>query len=139
MKKIFKIFLLLIALSFNSNAFADEEINSATKKWFTNYAKNISAKNTDQKEILYFEWFANNLNELIAKKKLSEAQINLINDLIKLSNEHIFNIVMKLNESESKSIIDKNTILSDFKYKSYNSKIFFWKTEFGIHIIMINI
>ncbi len=123
MKKL--LILVLLFISITSYSYAEWEVSPAAKKWFTNYARNISAKNSDQKEILYFEWFANNLNELIAKKKLSDAQSNLINDLIKLSNEHIFELEIKINESDSKSILDNNPLLSEFKLKSYNPENIF--------------
>lgn len=123
-KKIFILILLFIILT-PLNSYAENGVNIATQKWFSNFSKKISAKNTNQKEILFFEWFNDNLNELLAKKKLSDAQINLIYDLIKLSNEHIFDIKLEQNESLAKSNFSNNDLLSDFKHFSYNPENMF--------------
>ncbi|MDP2091272.1 MAG: hypothetical protein Q8K30_06780 [Candidatus Gracilibacteria bacterium] len=121
MKKILIIILLFISLVSNNNTYASGNVNNDIQKWFSNYARKISAKNTNQKEILYFKGFSNNLNEILTKKKLNEIQINLVYDLIKLSNEHIFSIELEQDEILAKTKLHNNELLSDFKYFSYNS------------------
>lgn len=141
MRKFFIYILLIISLIPSTIYAADDGVSSAAQKWFTNYSKKISAKNTNQKDILFFEWFTDNLNELLAKKKLTEVQINLIYDLIKLSNEHIFDIKLEENESLAKSKLNNNDLLSDFKHISYNPENMFlenwvWYTyNFDKHLV----
>ncbi|MDP2396649.1 MAG: hypothetical protein Q8S84_03250 [bacterium] len=55
MKKILIIILLFISLVSNNNTYASGNVNNDIQKWFSNYARKISAKNTNQKEILYFK------------------------------------------------------------------------------------
>jgi predicted enzyme involved in methoxymalonyl-ACP biosynthesis len=137
-KKLLLIFLLLILPT--STLYANEEVGSIAKNWFNTFSKKISDKYSTEKEILYFEAFSDKLNELLVTKNFNEAQINLVNDLIKLSNEFVFKQKRFDEENVNKIILKTNSLLSNFKYFSYNKENIFledgiWYTyKFDSHL-----
>lgn len=124
MKKILLIIIWLLVL-FPSSLNADSEVWGVAKKWFTTFSKKISLKYSNEKQLVYFKWFSVKLNHLLATKDFSEVQINLVNDLIILSNEKVFIIEKNNLEKPSKIILKTNKLLSDFKLFSYNKKNIF--------------
>lgn len=118
-KKIIYI-IILIVFSIPTSIHANEEISTLAKNWFTTFSKTVRQKNSPEKEILYFEWFSTKLNDLITIKKFNTNQINLLNDLIKLSNERVFEMKSSIRENSTKIILRTNSLINDFKYFSYN-------------------
>jgi hypothetical protein len=117
-KKIFISSILFISLFQLSHA--DNWNNTVAKKWFDSYSKKISIKYNIKNEIIYFEWFSDKLNDILAKNKFKSEQLNLVKDLIKLSNEYIFNLELTEKERNSKDKLKSNQLVKDFKYISYN-------------------
>lgn len=132
--------LLITIFLIPTSIYANDEVSSLASNWFTTFSKKISYKYTQDKEVLYFEWFSTKLEDLLATKDFNEAQINLVNDLIKLSNERVFKIKRSLEENSAKIILRTNSLLSDFKYFSYNNEHIFlenwvWYTyKFDSHL-----
>ncbi|MFK7780054.1 MAG: hypothetical protein QM490_02805 [Candidatus Gracilibacteria bacterium] len=117
--------LTLIILLIPTSIHANEEVGSIAKNWFTTFSKKISLKYTLDKEILYFEGFTTKLNELVAVKDFNDVQIDLVNDLIRLSNENIFKLNRYKEENSTKIILKTNSLLKDFKKFSYNKEHIF--------------
>ena len=96
MKILIKILLLtffLIPISTNAT-----DINPIAEKWFKTFSAKIITKYNTDNEIKYFKWFSEKLNKLKITKKLTSAQTWLVNDLITLSNELLFNITLENKE-----------------------------------------
>ncbi|MDD2870728.1 MAG: hypothetical protein PHS49_01960 [Candidatus Gracilibacteria bacterium] len=118
-KNIF-ITILLLFTFFSSTTFADTSVSTIAQNWFNSYSKKIAIKYSDENEIIFFKGFNDKLNDLLAKKRFNDIQINLINDLIKLSNEYVFNLELKNKEKLSREKIKSINVIQDFKYLSYN-------------------
>jgi len=118
-KKILITSILLISIIY-SPVYADNEISITTKNWFNNYSEKISNKLSIDKEISFFNWFNEKLNQLLINKKYNQAQLGLINDLIKLSNDYTFNLELSEKEKNNKLILQTNNLVKKFKYLSYN-------------------
>jgi hypothetical protein len=118
-----KIILLIIltAISLPTSIYANEEVGKLAENWFTTFSEKISKKYTTEKEILYFEAFSDKLDYLLITRSFNAAQIKLVNDLIKLSNEYVFKQKIEIKEKENKNIIKNNKLINSFKYKSYNT------------------
>lgn len=140
MVKKFLITIILLTTLTLSNAYANDEVSVLAQNWFTTFSKKIHSKYTTWSEITYFEWFSDKLSDLLAQKSFNTNQINLINDLIKLSNEYLFNIDINEKEKSNKLILNSNDLLKDFKHFSYNSEHIFlenwiWYTyNFDTHL-----
>lgn len=120
LKRIIYIITLIVFL-IPTSIHANEEVSTLAKNWFTTFSKNIRQKNSPEKEILYFEWFSTKLNDLVTVKKFNTAQINLLNDLRKISNERVFEMKKSILENWTKIILRTNSLINDFKYFSYNT------------------
>ena len=130
MKKIFIKFILIptiILYSINSITYANEQVSQLANNWFTSFSYKISKKYTKQKEIIYFKSLVDKLNKLLSIRKFNDNQKKLIDDLTKLSNEYIFKLVLSQKEEKNKKIIDTNSLIKNFKYKSYNKDNIFKK------------
>ena len=119
MKKIL-LLIIFILTTLYSNVYAENNINIWINNWFKSYSNKIDLKYSTDKEILYFEWFSKKLNEFLITKNLNASQIILVNDLIKLSNEYVFSKQLYLKEKSNKIIIQNNSLIKNFKYKSFN-------------------
>lgn len=120
LKKIF-ITLFLVLLFIPSSLSASNNYDTLVNNWFNTFSNKIEKKYNIEGEILYFEWFTSKLNKLLVKKKLNKAQISIVNNLIELSNEYIFNKNIFKNEFKSKQYFKNNIITKWFKNISYNS------------------
>ena len=125
LKRILLVITLFAATIPTSSLYASDEVGIVAKKWFTSFSYKVDLKYSDNKEITYFEWFNNKLGELLTQRKFTTNQIELINDLIKLSNERIFKLNRKNIESNSKNTLDSNGLVKDFRYISYNPEHIF--------------
>ena len=125
LKKILLLITLLILIIPTSTLHASDEVGIIASNWFTKFSLNISKKYSDTNEIKYFELFNIKLNQLLLKKSFTTTQITLINDIIKLANERVFNLSKYNNELETKNILKSNKLISDFKYISYNPENIF--------------
>ena len=138
-KKVLVFFIFFIILS-PTNIHANEEVWSVAKNWFSTFSQKISKKYSNNKELIYFKWFSDKLDLLLATKNFTEVQINLINDLIKLSNEHVNKLEISDNESSVKIILNTNNIVKKFDKISYNEDHIFlenwiWYTyRFNTHL-----
>ena len=118
-KKILISFILFISLV--PLSYADNWTNAVAIKWFNTYSKKISSKYNIDNEITFFESFSDKLNDLLAKNKFNSAQINLVKDLIKLSNEYVFNLKLNELEKDYKTKLNSISLIKDFKHISYNA------------------
>jgi len=117
--------LLLAIILIPTSLHANNDISSLVNNWFVKFSQKISYRYSDSQEIAYFEKFSTKLNYLLATKNFNEAQIKIVDDVIKLSNERVFKIKRKNEESQVKNKLNTNDLLSDFKYFLYNpEKIF---------------
>lgn len=108
-----------------ASIYADDKVETLAKNWFTTFSKKISLKYSQNKEILYLEWFSTKLNDLLVTRNFTDTQINLVNNLIELSNERVFNIKLSNTENSAKIILKTNSLLKDFRYFSYNDEHIF--------------
>ena len=125
LRKIIFSLILITSLSFTSPIYANEEVWSLAKTWFSNYAKKIDKKYSDTKEIIFLKWFSNKLSDLLSKNNFNSSQIKLINDLAKLANERVFKKQRTIAEKSAKLILKTNSLLKDFKKFSYNPEHIF--------------
>jgi hypothetical protein len=116
--------ILFVFFPFYTNA---NNVNPLIENWFKNFSFKIQIKYSNESEIKYFKSFNEKLENLKLIKKLNSNQTNIINDLIKLSNELIFNIQRTQEEKENKKILNKYNFLRNFKYKSLNKEHIFLK------------
>ncbi len=125
MKLIIKLIItLMLFVPFYTNA---TNINPLAENWFKTFSAKIQTKYNTDEEISYFKWFNEKLEELKIKKNLNESQTNLVNDLIILSNELIFETQLNEEENENKRILDRYSFLNNFRYKSLNKNHIFLK------------
>ncbi len=119
-KKIIITIIIILAILNTSVIHANEWISNSSKIIFNILSKKISTAKSSKNQILYFEWLSEKLSDLITKKKLSENQLILIDDLIKLSNEYVFDTEINEKEKNNKLILWSNSLLKTFKLYSYN-------------------
>lgn len=120
MIKKFLIFITLIFIYLHSSIYANYNVSNVAKDWFDNYSYKVTKKFDKQWKINFYNLFNDKLNELIYKKDFTESQLQLINDLIKLTNEYSFEIYLSEIESNNKKNLSSYNILNDFKNISYN-------------------
>lgn len=119
LKKILIYIILLFTIT-PSLVNADDGVSSMAKNWFNSYSKKISFKNNTEKQIIFFKWFSDKLVSIENNSKFNDWQKKLIGDLIKLSNEYIFNLEFNESEKLAKSKLNSNELLKDFKHFLYN-------------------
>ena len=120
-----RILLLITLITPISTLYASDEIGLVAKNWFSTFSHKIDIKYSDSNEIIYFESFSSKLSDLLAQNSFTAVQIVLINDLIKLSNERVFTLNRKNIENSSKKNLNRNALIKDFKYISYNQEYIF--------------
>jgi predicted enzyme involved in methoxymalonyl-ACP biosynthesis len=119
------LFITLITFLIPTSLHADNEVSSLAQNWFTTFSNKIKIKYSSEKEILYFESFSKRLEDLLATRDFNEVQIDLVEDLIKLSNEFVFTHKRYKEEIGTKIILKSNPILKDFRFFSYNKEHIF--------------
>ena len=120
-----KSFLLFIILLFPHSLHANAEVSDLAANWFEGFSQKIAAKYSTHKEIEYFQTLSERLDMLQMLDRFNAAQRELIDDLIQLSNEYVFEKQRWLAEAETKSILDSKWILKDFKNIVYNPELIF--------------
>lgn len=108
-----------------TSLFANEQVGTLAKDWFTNFSNTINKKYSEQNQVSYYKNLSEKLEELVTKKSLNEKQVTLIQDLIKLSNERVFFIERNIEETPIKNFFNSNTLVNNFKYISYNKENIF--------------
>lgn len=114
------IFITIIFITLPTSTHANEEVGNFANNWFKTFSTKIDTKYNTQNEILYFKELSKRLNLLLVTRHLNTAQIKLVNDLTKLSNEYIFNKQKYLKEESNIITIQENPLINNFKNKSFN-------------------
>ncbi len=124
-----KVILSIIVTIFliPTSLFANSDVGIIANNWFTNYSKKISSQNTPSQEVVFFRRFSERISHLKATKKITIPQKELLNELIKLSNERVFKLIKIKNQSLSTILLKTNPLVKDFENISQNPDHIFLK------------
>lgn len=132
-KKIILWFFIL--LSFQAVTFAWNDISSTVENWFNSYAEKTTKNYDISKKITFFEKFSNSVENILVTKNFTTNQKKIVWDIIKLSNDRIFNLTLINKEKDNKIIIKSNKLINWFKNISYNKDhIFYENWEYKAYI-----
>ena len=119
-----KIVSILILVLIPSITIASGWINSKLEKNYNSFINNLEKKYSWNDEIFFLKELNKKLN-IIKKKKLDTNKLSLVNDLIKLNNEKIFNLEIEIKTIKNKNIIEDFPISKKFKNIIYLDENFF--------------
>jgi len=119
MKKIYKIITFLVLMFLWTNiTFANNEINPKIEKIVSNFIKKLEKKYTNEQEINYLENINNRINSILLSKKINTKKKKILNDILWLFNEEIYNLNYKNTFLNKKQILLEKMI-----YNNLNKKI----------------
>ena len=118
-KLLIKIFIFLIIFIIPNLSFAENKVNKDLEKKYNSIIKKIEKKYNSEKELKILKILNSKLYEIKDDKK----KLNIINDLLKLNNEKIFDLTYKSKIKDKN--LDKYSITKEFKNRLLFDKFFF--------------